>query len=114
MLQELDGPSLEHRLRTARLGMLYKINSGLAAVKCPLLKQQPQRARRNHTSTFERTPCRADYRLISFFPRTVRDWNTLPPETVSAPLPRRLCVEGVQASENSYSTLPSLFLLFVL
>ena len=37
MLQELDWPSLEQRRRTARLGMLYKINSGLAAVKCPLL-----------------------------------------------------------------------------
>ena len=42
MLQELDWPSLEQRRRTAQLGMLYKINSGLAAVKCPLLKKHPQ------------------------------------------------------------------------
>ena len=41
-----------------------------------------RRSRRTHTSAFERIPCRADYRLNSFFPRTVRDWNTaLPPET---------------------------------
>ena len=41
MLLELDRPSLQHRRRAARLGMLYKVKSGLAAVKCPLLKQQP-------------------------------------------------------------------------
>ena len=85
MLEEFDWPSLEQRRRTAPLGMLYKVSSGLAAVKRPLLKKQPQTTRRAHTSTFERMPCRADYRLNSFFPRTVRDWNTLPPETVSAP-----------------------------
>ena len=64
--------------------MLYKVSSGLAAVKRPLLKKQPQTTRRAHTSTFERMPCRADYRLNSFFPRTVRDWDTLPQEMVSA------------------------------
>ena len=81
ILQELSWPSLEHRRRAARLGVLYKIDSGLAAVKCPFLKQQPQRTRLTHT----KRPCRADYRLNSFFPTTVRDWNTLPPETVKAP-----------------------------
>ena len=85
MLQELDWPSLEQCRRTAQLGMLYKISSGLAAVKCPLLKKQPPRARRTHTTTFERIPSRADNRLNSFFPRTVRDWNTLPLEMVSCP-----------------------------
>ena len=65
--------------------MLYKINSRLAAAKCPLLKQLTQGARRTHTSTFERIPCCADYHINSFFPRMVKDWNTLPPETVSAP-----------------------------
>ena len=51
-----------------------------------LLKKQPQRARRTHTSTFERIiyiPCRADYSLNSFFPRTVTQFpqrrSQLPP-----------------------------------
>ena len=85
MLQELDWPSLEQRRRRSGLAMLYNTNSGLAAVKVPLLKKLPQRARRSHTSTSGRIPCRVDHRLNSFFPRTVRDWNTLPPQTVSAP-----------------------------
>ena len=38
-----------------------------------------------HLNFWEDTLSPADYRLNSFFPRTVRDWNTLPPETVSAP-----------------------------
>ena len=70
MLQELNWPSLEQLRWTARLSMLYKINSGLAAVKYPLLKKHPKRARRSQTSTFERIPCRADYRLNSCFPGT--------------------------------------------
>ena len=85
MVQELYWPSLDQPRGTARLGMPYKVNSGLAAVTCRLLKKQPQRARTTHTSTFERIPCRADYRLNSFFPGTVMDWNTLPSETLSAP-----------------------------
>lgn len=84
MLQDLQWPSLEDRRRSARLCMLYRISNGLAAVKSTQLKQQPHRARRTHPLTFDRIPCRADYRLNSFFPRTVRDWNALPTEVVSA------------------------------
>ena len=76
---------LEHYRRTVWLGMLCKINSSLEAVKCPLLKQQLHKAWHTHTSTFERIPCQADYCLNLFFPRMVRDWNTLPPGKVADP-----------------------------
>ena len=36
-------------------------------------------------TTFKRIPCHADYSLNSFFPRTARVWNTLPPEMATDP-----------------------------
>ena len=67
-------------------------------------------------SCVERIPYHADYRLNSFFPRTERDWNTLPPETVSAPsigvfISR---MAKLQQTTIPYPVLgPSLFLLHI-
>ena len=85
MLATLNWQSLEHRRKTARLAMLYKIQHGLAHVNCADLEPQPQRSRRSHSKTYKRFTCRADYRQNAFFPKTVRDWNALPQEAVDAP-----------------------------
>ena len=61
--------------------MLYKIDNGLAQVKCSELEHQT-RARRTHGKTLKRITGRPDYRVNSVFPRTVREWNDLFHETV--------------------------------
>ncbi len=86
MLHQLQWPSLEERRRIARLSMLYKIKHEEACVQCPALKALPPSGRRSqHSQPFKRIPCRTDYRNNTFFPRTIRDWNALPPETVQSP-----------------------------
>ena len=86
--------------------MLYNANSGLAAIKFPLLKKLPQRARRDHTSTSGRIPCRVDHCLNSFFPRTVGDWNTLPPEMVSAPSTGAFISRWQNSVDHHFPTCP--------
>ncbi|XP_066275334.1 uncharacterized protein [Branchiostoma lanceolatum] len=87
MLDQLQWVPLQDRRRSIRLTMLYKIKHGLACVRCDALKpltDSNRRRRRVHSQQFRHFNCRTDYRLYSFFPRTVRDWNTLPEATVQS------------------------------
>ena len=63
-----------------------------------------------------RTPCKADCRIRSFFPRAVRECNALPPEGVNSPPPPHppwhLRCEGVSCVKST--VLPSCFCCFVL
>lgn len=85
MFAQLQWPSLQDRRRSSRLAMLYKIRNGLACVNCALLEPLPPSARRGHLLQLQRIPCRTDYRNNMFFPNTIRDWNSLPPETAQSP-----------------------------
>ena len=76
LLHELAWQTLEERRKSARLQMLYKIHTGLVDLD---------------SNAFY---CRADRRTrgirlfqlhLSFFPRTLRDWNKLPHQATSAP-----------------------------
>ncbi|KAI8480146.1 hypothetical protein Bbelb_421300 [Branchiostoma belcheri] len=73
----------KNRRRNNRLTMLYKITQGLACVSCDALKLLPSnntRRRRGHSQQYQQLPCRTNYRLYSFLPRTIRDWNSVPEE----------------------------------
>ena len=67
MLEGLNWRSLEDRRKYARLCMLYKIDRQLFAIKKDRRLTSPKRRSRNRFQ-------------MSFFPRTVRDWNALPPD----------------------------------
>ena len=84
MLQTLEWSSLAQRRKNARLGMMYKITNNLVKVKCKNLVKQPTRSRRTHSQTYNRIVCKTEARLQSFFPKTIREWNGLPEEAVSA------------------------------
>ena len=87
-LRNLSWPTLEQRLKSARLTMMYKITTKLSKVHSPKLQLQPQsRARRDHEHCHRQYSCRTKHRRTSFFPRTVRDRNSLPRGTVQAPHP---------------------------
>lgn len=85
MLEQLQWPTLQKRRTVARLSTLYKIQSQQLHVKCQHLKPLNSRSRRCHNRQLARINCRTDQRQNSFLPRTIRDWNSLSPETVQSP-----------------------------
>lgn len=82
MLQSLNWRSLEARRKDARLCMMFKIDRGLVAIQKEGRLQPPKRhgTRHKHSRAYQPISSRIDKRKMSFFPRTVRDWNALPPE----------------------------------
>lgn len=64
----------------ARLTLLYKIITNLLEVPDyykPARAPLPTRA--NHSMKFQHYQPRTDFYRLSFFPKTIRDWNNLPP-----------------------------------
>ena len=84
MLETLDWKSLEERRREARLIMMYKIDSQLVAIDNQRLVPPRRLSRNMHPKSFQTFSACSDYRKWSFFPRTVRDWNSLPPDIATA------------------------------
>jgi hypothetical protein len=82
MLATLEWKSLQDRRKDARLGMLYKIVND--KVKGDRLVPPLRLTRNMHQLSFQIPSSRSDYRTFSYFPRTIRDWNSLPPDIVSA------------------------------
>jgi hypothetical protein len=82
MLKSLQWNSLEERRKTNRLIMLHKINNGLVGIdKGQYLKHSDPRTR--GAQRFYQH--RADHVVLanSFFPRTLREWNSLPVHTIA-------------------------------
>ena len=92
MVNQLQWDSLETRRRSDRLKMLYKIQHGLVDIQPDsYIQQGDRRTRREHRLYQERIG--NEIYNHSFFPRTIRDWNTLPSQTTSAPT-----LEGFKAN----------------
>ena len=88
MIQHLDWYSLEHRRRIARLVMFYKIvNDHVAIDKSERLTPLTRTSRHSHHLAYQIPTCISDYRKFAFFPRTIREWNSLPTEIVSTKTP---------------------------
>ena len=85
MLKVLNWPTLEDRRKAARLTTLFKIRKGDVKVSSDQLKPAPSRSRRGHDQQYSRSQSKKDVRLYAFFPRTIKDWNSLTQEDVSAP-----------------------------
>ena len=85
MLDTLNWKTLEQRRKEARLTMLYKIYNKEVAISSENRLIQPSQLSRNmHNLSFQIPNTNSDYRKFSFFPRTIRDWNALPLDIVSA------------------------------
>ena len=81
MFKTLNWRSLENRRKDMRLCMMYKIDRGLVAIsKDSRLTPQKRPTRHSHSRAFQTVTCGTEKRRMSFFPRTVRDWNALPPD----------------------------------
>ena len=83
MIDNLNWEPLEVRRRHERLGMLYRIQHNLVDIPIDRYLQVSDSRTRGPTKFFQERISDATY-SNSFFPRTVRDWNKLPVEIVSA------------------------------
>ena len=86
MLSTLKWRGLQDRRRDARLCMMYKVDRRLAAIEKDkrLVPTKKRNTRNSHARAYQVPSCRTERGRMSFFPRTVRDWNALPPGTVEA------------------------------
>ena len=73
--------------------MLYKIQNKEVAISTENRLIPPSRFTRNmHNLSFQIPNSNRDYRKFSFFPHTIRDWNSLQPDIVSAGVRYQLLV----------------------
>ena len=78
MLYELGWTSLQTRRQTLRLCMMYKIHKGLIAMDAQEFMTPLQRRSRHVNSYAYKIPrSKTGYHMYSFFPRTMREWNSL-------------------------------------
>ena len=84
MIQSLQWPSLQHRRKIARLAMLKKFLDDEAVFSMTKIKHAPSRSRRAHPQQLVQIQAKQQYRLGSFLPSTIRDWNALPKHTLAA------------------------------
>ena len=79
MISNLNWESLESRRQKARLSMLYKIQNNLIAIAPPPFLHAPQRPRPGYPHQLQVVYVSTESYKNSFFIRTIRQWNSLPP-----------------------------------
>ena len=82
MLEQLQWPSLEQRRKELRIRFFIKILQNKVAVSKKHLVPATERPRRTHPYQLKLITCNKNFRKFSFFPRTIRDWNALPADSV--------------------------------
>ena len=86
ILSDLQWPTLQRRRQDARLYLLYRSIQGNIAVSLPsYITKQTRTTRHTHPQIFLQVRASTQTYQNSFFPRTVRDWNDLPPDILEAP-----------------------------
>jgi hypothetical protein len=83
MLQKLDLRSLLQRRVDLRLTTFYKMMHGLVAIDLTTnLTPQTRQSRHSHSQSFIPIADPRSYILYSFIPRTIVQWNKLPPTVI--------------------------------
>lgn len=79
MLQDLGWRSLEQRRADARLFVLYKIHRGHVPINASkYLQPMTRRSRHSHNNSFIPISTSTSCHQLSFYPRTITQWNSLP------------------------------------
>ena len=80
VLKELKLPTLEIRRKIKRLCLFHKAFHHQIAINIPdYIKQQNRTTRQYHPQKFRNVQTSSNTYKYSFFPRTIKDWNNLPP-----------------------------------
>ena len=86
MLEHLKWPTLEERRKRAKVTMLYRIIHQVVAIPVQpyLIPRGVASTTRGHCQRYQLPYSRLQCHQQSFFPSTIRLWNELPAEAVSA------------------------------
>ena len=84
MLEHLEWERLESCRTKVQLTMLFKIINGLVDPASQYLVVASTLSHAHHTMKLTQIPSSSDYNKFSFFPRTVRQWNSLPASVAEA------------------------------
>lgn len=85
MLNTLGWRPLQERRAQARLVMMFRIVNNLVDIPAQQYLQQTQSVTRGHFQPLYLPYCRTDTYRQSFFPSTIRLWNSLPNSLIVAP-----------------------------
>ena len=99
ILEQLKWESLKKRRKDSRLIMLYKGLKGAASVPTDDLVPPSRHTRNHHSLAFQTPLAGTDIYKSSFFPQTIRDWNSLTDSPISA----SECAEDSVATFTSFS-----------
>ena len=79
MLLDLGWRSLEQRRADSRLTLLYKIHKGHVPIEASKrLRPMKRRSRHSHSNSFIPISTSSSSHRLSFYPRTIAQWNSLP------------------------------------
>ena len=84
MLDDLNWPYLEQRRKAKRLTTFYKIANGSSPVTLPDYVKASTSRTRSHDRSYTQIQTNYEQYKNSFLPRTIREWNALPPDLVHA------------------------------
>ncbi|KAI8498302.1 hypothetical protein Bbelb_242460 [Branchiostoma belcheri] len=85
MLQKLKWPTLANRRREARLTTMFKRTHGHMRIPPEqYLISAQRRTRGSHAFKYNTIPATKDCFKFSFFPRSIREWNSLPTQAIQA------------------------------
>ena len=84
ILEQLKLESLTKRRRDSRIIMLYKGLKGAASIPTNDLVPTIRHVRNHHPLAFHTPFANIDIYKCSFFPQTIRDWNSLTDTLLSA------------------------------
>ena len=85
MINRLEWQTLQETRRERRLGLFYKIYHGVTVLDPAAYIAEPDYlGRQDHSKKVKRFQCERDIWANSFFPRTIRDWNELDEQSVTA------------------------------
>ncbi|KAI8520243.1 DTW domain-containing protein 2 [Branchiostoma belcheri] len=86
MLGNLGWKSLQHRRKVTRLTTMFKVLHNTISVphtSCLVPAARCSR-RTNHTLKLQTIASKNNYYRLSFFPRTIKEWNELEPSVAEA------------------------------
>ena len=84
MLENLEWTTLQTRRKAARLTILFKIRNGDLCVSAAEKRLTSTKSTRIHQARYKHLSAKMDTFKNSYFPRTIVDWNALPPVVIEA------------------------------
>ena len=98
-LNHLNWPLLEHRRKVNRLTLMYKTPHGQAAINIPpyVKHKTVMKTRNSDPMKFIPIQTSCDEYKYSFWPRTINDWNSLPPNIINM-----TSISNFKAAVNGY------------